>query len=176
MSTSEERLACGPASSESASSETDDPDVKERLQEAMEALSQCLKAELTALEGYDLALKHAMHPQVSQALLELRGDHARRTDLLRNRIKGSRSTPNEGMGATGALAELVAASSDAPEDGAAIEALEEFEHRGLELYRDGLTLVDPSTRAFFETVLLPAQQRTHDLCRSLQGYMRQPAS
>jgi len=149
------------------------PDPTEHWPEAVEKLRQCLKTEQVALAGYDLALTRATNPQVSQRLLELRGDHERRGELIRSRIE-RRATTDAGA-PTGSVVEGGAAPHDevsvaAPLDGEeSVAALEVLERRGNAIYRDGLILEDPSTRAFFETVLVPAQRRTHDLCRSLMA-------
>ena len=165
MSPNEAIEASGPAAPEAGI-----PELTEQQRAAVDKLRECLETEIVALAGYDVALKRATHPQVSQRLLELRGDHARRADLIRSRIKGRGAAPDD----------AARASTDGPLGSGAgtlgeletVVALEELELQGVGLYRDGLQLGDPSTRIFFETVLLPAQRRTHDLCRSLEGFAR----
>jgi hypothetical protein len=60
-------------------------------------------------------------------------------------------------------------------DRAAIAALEQGEDRDLALYSDGIPGCDPRTRKLIETQLLPAQQHTHDLCRTLKSYTETPS-
>ena len=149
----------------STAPEAEAPEPPLHWQEAIDQLRQCLRSELVALEGYDRALQYTTNPRVSQRLLELRGDHARRKDLIRSRIE-RRGT------AFAESSERQVPPSRPLDDEASVAALQALERRGMSLYRDGVVLDEPSTRAFFETVLLPAQQRTHDLCRALEKITR----
>jgi len=148
------------------------PAPHEHWPQALQKLRECLEMELVALEGYDVALTQATNPQVSQRLLELRGDHARRQDLIRSRIQrlGSGTDPTA---PTNGVVAVGRSSGDAPlGQHGSVAAVEVLERRGMALYSEGPLLDDPSTRAFFETVLLPAQRRTQDLCRSLEALTR----
>jgi len=148
------------------------PNPHEHWPQAVETLRNCLEIELVALEGYDAALTQATDPQVSQRLLELRGDHARRQDLIRSRIRRLACT-TDACAPTAGVIVVAGLGGDAPlgQHGSVV-ALEALERRGMTLYSEGPLLDDPSTRAFFETVLLPAQRRTQDVCRSLEAFTR----
>lgn len=136
-------------------------------QRAVDKLVQCLEGEVRITHSYDLALKQATEPEVSRTLLELRGDHGRRAELLRSRI------------GTFSDVAMPAADTAAGESGddriafsgsrAAVVTLDRMERRCLRLYATGVELADLSTREFFQTVLLPAQRRTRQLCRAVRG-------
>ena len=55
-----------------------------------------------------------------------------------------------------------------------VAALEAGEDRGMSLYTSGLDDCDAEARGFITTSLLPEQQRTHELCRTLKNYLKQP--
>ena len=63
-------------------------------------------------------------------------------------------------------------------EGDATAALEEGEDHGLRMYRDALKeadLGDAAYRTFVSTVLLPAEQKSHDACRSLKRFAKAAA-
>ena len=60
-------------------------------------------------------------------------------------------------------------------DATAIAALEEGEDHGLRMYRDALAdtdINDAAYESFVSTVLLPAEQKSHDACRSLKRFAK----
>lgn len=132
--------------------------------EAIVKLDECRGAELELVRAYDRALQHATSASLSQRALELRGDHARRAELLANRIGGRGLAPRIEV-----TAETDEPNGDPLDEQATVAALVELEDQALFACRHGLALRDPSTREFFASVLVPAQQRTQALCRSLSG-------
>jgi len=78
-------------------------------------------------------------------------------------------------GVWGAFAKVFQAGADLLGNRVAIAALEEGEDHGLRLYGANLNECEPITRTFVKQVLLPQQQRSHELCRTLKGYLDSPS-
>jgi len=131
-------------------------------------LGDCLRTERSAVETYDLAMKSTNNSAVSRVLLQLRAAHDLRVTLIREHLRARGAPVPQGSGAWGLLAKLVQEGADQLSDKIAIGALEEFEDLALDLYRADSTSLDSDTRSFIDLQLLPEQQRTHDLCRSLK--------
>lgn len=138
-------------------------------------LEVCLQGELSAVETYELALKSVDHVGLHHTFQEILGSHARRVDQLTEKMGQLGAEPPKSSGLWGAFAKAVQTGADLLGDRTAIAALEEGEDRGLKLYADGLSDVDPKTRTFIETELMPQQQRTHDLCRTMKQYIKAPS-
>ena|SRR5688500_13786898 len=138
-------------------------------------LAECLRGEIAAVETYELALKHIDHVDIHRALQEILVSHARRTDLLRDQMSRAGAAIPAGSGVWGAFAKAVQAGADLLSMRAAIAALEAGEDRGMAHYTSGLDDCDAETRSFIATSLLPEQQRTHELCRTLKNYLKQPS-
>jgi hypothetical protein len=138
-------------------------------------LAECLRGEISAVETYELAIKHVNHVDVHRALQEILVSHARRTDLLRDQMNRAGAPVPAGSGVWGAFAKAVQAGADLLSVQAAVAALEAGEDRGMALYTSELDDCDAETRSFIATSLLPEQQRTHDLCRTLKSYLKQPS-
>jgi demethoxyubiquinone hydroxylase (CLK1/Coq7/Cat5 family) len=142
---------------------------------SVEKLEECLRGELSAVETYELALKGIDHVGLHHTLQEILASHARRTELLSEKIGRLGADPPKSSGIWGAFAKVVQAGADLLGDRAAIAALEEGEDRGLRLYKENLEGCNAKTRKLIETKLLPEQERTHELCRSLKQYMAAPS-
>ena len=140
-----------------------------------EKLQECLRGELSAMETYELALKSVTHVGLHNSLQEIFVSHARRVERLRERIVRSGAEPTESSGVWGAFAKGVQAGADLLGDRTAIAVLEAGEDRGLELYTKGLEDCDAGTWKLIATELLPEQQRTHELCRTLKSYVNAPS-
>jgi demethoxyubiquinone hydroxylase (CLK1/Coq7/Cat5 family) len=138
-------------------------------------LAECLRGEISAVETYELALKHIDHVDIHRALQEILVSHSRRVDLLRDQMTRTGAAIPAGSGAWGAFAKAVQAGADLLSTQAAVAALEAGEDRGLAQYTSGLDDCDAETRSFISTSLLPEQQRTHELCRTLKNYLKQPS-
>ena len=134
-------------------------------------LEEFLKSEFSAVETYELALKSINHVGLHHTLQEILASHARRTELLTEKIGRLGADPPKSSGLWGAFAKAVQLGADLLGDRAAIATLEEGEDRGLKLYTEGVKDCEGKTRRFVETELLAEQRRTHELCRTMKGYM-----
>lgn len=137
-------------------------------------LQEFLRGELSAVETYELALQNVTDVGLHAALQEILAGHVLRTIQLRNEIRRLGSEPTTSSGVWGAFAKVFQAGADLFGNRAAVAALEEGEDHGLRLYSENLGC-EPATRAFVEQVLLPQQQRTHELCRTLKVYLDLPS-
>jgi hypothetical protein len=140
-----------------------------------EKLQECLRGELSAMETYELALKSVTHVGLHNSLQEIFVSHARRAERLRERIERSGGESPQSSGLWGTFAKGLQAGADLLGDRTAIAVLEAGEDRGLELYTQGLEDCDAGTRKLIATELLPEQQRTHELCRTLKSYVNAPS-
>jgi len=142
---------------------------------SIEKLQDCLRSEISAVETYELALHGVTHVGLHRALQEILLSHARRTERLRERIERLGGKAPKGSGVWGAFAKAIQAGADLLGDRAAIAALEEGERHGLDLYTAAAARCDVRTRTFIDEEMLPEQQHTHDLCRSLKDYVSLPS-
>jgi len=143
-----------------------DPDL------AVAKLNECLRGELSAVETYDLALAAVHDPELTAALRQIRDNHDRRVATLRDRIRLFGGVPSESSGAWGVFAKMIQRGADLLGDRAAMRALEEGEDHGLKKHSEDLDTFDVATREFAMTQLLPEQHKTHELCRSLQRFIK----
>lgn len=141
----------------------------------VDKLTECYRGELSAVETYELALKSINDVGVHKALQELLTSHSRRVDAIRERMSSQGIEVPESSGVWGAFAKLVQTGADLLNEKTAIASLEEGEDHGLALYSEDLSSCSPDVRNFITTRLLPDQQRSHDLCRSLKKYLKQPS-
>lgn len=141
----------------------------------MAKLSECLQGELSAVETYELALKSINHVGLHKALQELLESHALRSEKIRERITKAGGEPPQSSGVWGAFTKVVQAGADLLGDRTAIGSLEAGEDRGLIMYTTGLEGCDAKTKSFIESELLPEQRKSHDLCRSLKTYVKEPS-
>jgi hypothetical protein len=142
---------------------------------SVDALQGFLRAELAAVETYELALKSINHVGVRHALQEILTSHAQRSDKIRSRVASLGTEPAGSSGAWGALVKTLQAGADLLGDRLAIAALEQGEEHGLGLYTRAFDDVDWGTQKFVETELLPEQRRTQELCRTLETYTKAPS-
>jgi hypothetical protein len=142
---------------------------------SVEKLYECFRGELSAVETYELALKSIDHVGLHHTLQELLSSHARRAELVRDQISRLGLEMPKSSGAWGTFTKAVQAGADLLGDRAAIAVLEEGEDRGLARYTSDLAGCDPKTRKLIEEQLLPEQQRTHQLCKTLKSYVMAPS-
>src|SRR5262249_53342818 len=126
--------------------------------ETIDKLTDCLKTELSAVETYDIALRHVTNHQASTTLRQIRDSHDRRVTMLRDRIRAGGAEPATSAGAWGALGKLVQASADLLGERAALTTLEQGEERVMKCYSQGVERCDPETQTFVRGKLLPEQQ------------------
>jgi len=139
------------------------------------AIRNFFRAELSAMETYELALRSVHHVGVHHTLQEILASHAYRSELLRSRIGLVGTEVPNGSGVWGAFAKAFQAGADLLGDRAAIAALERGEDRMIELYNSKAMTLDPLAQRLVESELLPAQRRTHTLCMSLARYVNAPS-
>lgn len=142
---------------------------------SIEKLQEFLRSEISAVETYELALKSVTHVGLHRTLQEILTSHARRTTVLREKIAGLGSEADTSSGVWGAFAKVFQAGADLLGERVAIAALEEGEDRAVEMYSTDLKGCDAKTQKFVDGDLLPEQQRTHDLCRTLKTYVTTPS-
>ena len=142
------------------------------IEKTMDCLNEFYRGEKSAVETYDLAIKSTKDAELCRSLTQLRQDHADRVGVLRNKIYELAGQPSESSGAWGAFAKTVQAGADLLGDTVAMAALEEGEDHGIKMYTDALRDGDTVVRDLVATVLMPAQRRSHDLCRSLKRFVK----
>jgi hypothetical protein len=134
--------------------------------------NELLRSELSAVETYNLALKQAKHADFTTALQKLRDAHDQRVTGLREKIRALGGEAAAGSGAWGAWAKVVQAGADLLGDTTAVAALEEGEDHGVKLYAGAVGDEDPLVRDYVATTLMPKQQESHNLCRSLKRFVK----
>jgi uncharacterized protein (TIGR02284 family) len=140
--------------------------------EAVDKLNEFLRGELSAVETYDLAVRKVKDPELSSALRQIRDNHDHRVTELRDTIRSAGGEPSQSSGAWGAFAKMVQAGADLFGDRSAVSALEEGEDHGLKMYREDIDELALDVREVVIRRLLPEQQKTHDLCRSLERFTK----
>jgi rubrerythrin len=148
----------------------------EVAQRSTEKLSACLRGELSAVETYELALRHINHDPARRTLESILANHMRRAELIYDKMHRAGLPVTASSGAWGAFARAVQVGADLISASTALAALEAGEARGLRLYTTDLDGCDHDTRDFIATTLLPEQQRTHELCRSIKHQLRRSSS
>ncbi|MEO5731843.1 MAG: DUF2383 domain-containing protein [Byssovorax sp.] len=144
-------------------------------EKTIDKMNEFLRGEVSAVETYDLALGKTKHTELVSSLQQLRDEHAQRVALIRQQIVAWGGAPSEGSGVWGAFTKAVQAGADLLGDATAIAALEEGEDHGLRMYRDALAdtdVDDAALKSFVSTELLPAEQKSHDACRSLKRFAK----
>lgn len=142
---------------------------------SLEKLKECMRRELSAVETYELALKAIDHVGMHHTLQEIFVSHSRRTEQIGERIRLLGGEPSTSSGVWGAFAKAIQMGADLLGDRVIIAALEEGEDLTFRIYTDDLSDCDSKTRTFVQTVLMPEQRRTHDLCRSVMLYVNAPS-
>jgi hypothetical protein len=142
----------------------------------LDQLNEFYRGEKSAVETYELAITNIKEVELNRALEQLRQDHAQRVDMLRDKILAFSGELPEGSGAWGAFAKAVQAGADLLGNTVAMAALEEGEDHGMRMYTDALKEGDTTVRDLVTTVLMPAQKRSHDLCRSLKRFVKAAAA
>jgi len=138
-------------------------------------IDQCnefLRGELSAVETYDLALNKVKTGDLATALRQLRDAHDERVGILRQKLRELAADPSESSGAWGAFAKAIQAGADLFGNGVAIAALEEGEDHGMKMYTDALSVKEPVLLDLVNSKLLPAQRKSHDLCRTLKRFVK----
>ena len=140
--------------------------------EAVANLNECLRGELSAVETYDLALAAVNDLEVARVLRQLRDQHEQRVLRLRDAIRHHGGQPVASSGAWGLFAKLVQRGADLLGDRALAAALEEGEDHGVKTYTRHAEDFRREVRELVLGELLPAQRVSHDLCRTLQRFVK----
>jgi len=138
------------------------------MTESIDRWNTLLRGEMSAVETYDQAIEKANGDKLMKTLSECRLDHARRVELLTNRILELGGEPSKDSGMWGKFANMLEKGAIAFGDRAAIDILEEGEDHGIEAYRHEMTTLDGELLQLVETQLMPAQEQTHRALRDLK--------
>ncbi|MCX4243411.1 DUF2383 domain-containing protein [Paraliomyxa miuraensis] len=130
-------------------------------------LNSFLRGEISAVEAYDQCIEAMKDATVVAQLRKLKASHEYRVGQLTQRIQALGGQPAKGSGAWGSIVKLVEGGAKAFGESAAISALEEGEDHGKKDYAD-LSDLSMASRDFVNRVLVPEQQRTHDILSQLQ--------
>ena len=127
-------------------------------------LNLLLRAELSAIETYELAVKKVERSDAAYAdsvmLLEKIGqEHQQAADKLRERIRAAGGEPSSSAGIGGAFATVVQGAANLLGDTAALRGLKMSEEHGLRDYRAALDDVDEASRQLIQQRLIPAEQQ-----------------
>ncbi len=137
-------------------------------EQTVDTLNSFLRGEISAVETYRQAIEKIDDPSLRALLQECSRSHEERVAKLQQRVTLLGGSPSEGSGVWGGFAKVVEAGAKIFGVKAALSALEEGEDHGLRLYKDEMDKLDPSTRTFVTSELLPAQQRSHDTMSNLK--------
>lgn len=135
---------------------------------SIDTLNSFLRGEISAVETYRQAIDRLTDNPLRYQLKDCLESHVNRVEALRQRVQELGGTPSTGSGAWGAFARLVEGSASMLGEKAAIAALEEGEDHGKNDYERDVDQLDYETRSWFETRIMPEQQRTHDALSALK--------
>ena len=135
---------------------------------SIDTLNSFLRGEISAVETYRQAIDRLTDNPLRYQLKDSLDSHITRVEALRQRVQELGGTPATGSGVWGAFARLVEGSASMLGEKAAIAALEEGEDHGKNDYQRDIDQLDYETRTWFETNILPEQQRTHDQLSALK--------
>jgi uncharacterized protein (TIGR02284 family) len=135
---------------------------------SVDVLNSFLRGEISAVETYRQALEKVKAAPVRAQLLDCMQSHTRRADVLRQQITSLGGEPSKSSGVWGTFAKAVEGGAKVLGEKAAVAALEEGEDHGRNDYRQDLEKLDPMTRQFVETRIMPEQERTHSTLSDLK--------
>jgi hypothetical protein len=135
---------------------------------SIDQLNSFLRGEVSAVETYRQAIAKLSNFTHRSLLEDCARSHEERVRLLSLEVRRLGGQPSEGSGPWGAFAKLVEGGAQLFGEKAAIAALEEGEDHGRDDYKRDLGDLDPATRRFIETQILPEQLRTHATMSSLK--------
>ena len=138
------------------------------MADSIDRLNGFLRGEISAVETYNQVMDRAECDSMKKTLAICQVDHAKRVQLLKNRIEELGGVPAEDSGIWGAVARLLEGGAAVFGQKAAIDMLEEGEDHGIETYRSEMFKLDPENLRLVETQLLPAQEQTHRAIRDLK--------
>lgn len=135
---------------------------------SIETLNSLLAGEISAIESYNQAIDKLGPKYENLELDQLRQEHSRRAQKLRDRVTQLGGAPKMNSGIWGAFAQAVAGGGALIGAVPAIAALEEGEDRGLVDYKKALEKLDPQSQELILNDLLPGQEHTHSIMRMMK--------
>lgn len=139
---------------------------------SIDTLNSFLRGEISATETYRQAIDRLTDNPLRYQLKDCLESHLTRVEALRLRIQELGGSPATGSGVWGAFARLIEGSAVMLGEKTTIAALEEGEDHGRNDYRRDIDQLDYETRAWFESRILPEQQRTHDQLSALKKALK----
>jgi hypothetical protein len=127
----------------------------------IEQLNGFLRSELAAVETYTQALRGRSAFSAKTELSLCQRSHEMRAEALKGKIASLGGDPAPTSGLWGAWERAIEAGAVALGENVAIAALEQGEDHVLAGYRKEIPKLDPELRTFFETMVLPEEERTH---------------
>lgn len=141
--------------------------------DSVDMLNSMLAGEISAAESYNAALKKMDGSPLRETLEKIHVNHARRAQMIRDRVEQLGGKPVETSGPWGAFVKLLESSATAFGDKAAISVLEEGEDKGLKDYEGHIEKTEGMLRSFVEQELLPLQRMTHHTMSELKHSLQQ---
>jgi uncharacterized protein (TIGR02284 family) len=138
---------------------------------SVDELNTLLGGEISAVESYKKALQGIDDQSLMPVLEECQVSHARRAQMLRQRVEELGGKPTETSGLWGVFARSVEGTAAAFGDKAAIEVLEEGEDKGLKDYEDRMARFDSESLRLIQSQCYPQQQLTHKTLSDLKQRM-----
>jgi uncharacterized protein (TIGR02284 family) len=135
---------------------------------SIDTLNSFLRGEISAVETYRQAIDRLVDNPLRYQLKDCLESHVGRVEALRQRVQELGGTPSTGSGVWGAFARMIEGSATMLGEKATIAALEEGEDHGKNDYQRDAGQLDYETRSWFESRILPEQQRTHDQLSALK--------
>ncbi len=135
-------------------------------------LNSFLRGERSAVATYDQVMAKAAKEEeklVTDSLRPGRDSHAKRVELLEERVRSLGGDPSDDGGVWEAFATSVQAGAKLFGLSSAVSVLEEGEDHGLEDYRKDMDDISAESQRFVHASLLPEQQKTHDLVARIKA-------
>lgn len=107
-------------------------------EKCVDVCNSLLRGELSAIETYEQALEKFNGEPQAVALREIKADHIRSVNTLKNHIRKLGGEPSQDSGAWGTFAKLVQGSAKLFGENSALEALKQGEEYGREQYEDAI--------------------------------------
>jgi rubrerythrin len=138
--------------------------------DSIDTLVSFFQEELAAVQVYEQALSKLEHARARDKLRDLGRDHARRAQLLRERLELLGRTPPDTQGRGTGFSKLSHLGSNdlGVSTQSVVQSLAEGEEYELQDYVNKLDRLDEESRRFVEEQLLAAQRQTHAAASELQ--------
>jgi len=134
------------------------------------ALNSLLRGELAAVETYDQAITKFEDHQIIADITNIRAEHARSVEKLREKVIRFQGEPAKSSGPWGTFAAAVTATAKLLGPSTALSALRQGEEHGINEYEEALENEDvhPDCKDMIRTDLLPkCRQHVAELERHL---------